>query len=170
MDEMQERLAGLAGSWRGSGAGGYPTLEPFEYDESLRIELDARYPIIHYEQRTTLESGEASHWESGFIRWLEDGSVELSNSQDNGRVEVLKGRVVVLDDGFDLVLESAALAWDARMVGTRRVFRLRGDRLEYVVEMATHTTDAPAMGQHLAARLERVRDAREGPGEAACST
>jgi hypothetical protein len=156
MDETQTLLGRLAGSWSGSGVGDYPTIERFEYEETLRFELDARYPLIHYEQRTRLASGEASHWESGFLRWQEDGSIELSNAQDSGRVEVLRGRLVELEDGFDLSLMSVAIAWDPRMVGTRRDFRVRADRLDYVVQMSTSTTDSPRMGQHLEAHLERV--------------
>ena len=72
-----DRLRVLHGTWRGRGAGDYPTIDAFKYEETLRFEFDSRYPMIHYEQRTFLmPSGEASHWESGFIRVVE-GSVEF---------------------------------------------------------------------------------------------
>ena len=93
IEATMRKLAALEGSWRGGGKGDYPTIEAFEYEETLRFELDSSYPMIHYEQRTLLlPAREPSHWESGFIRPMEDGTIEVSNSQDSGRVEVLRGR------------------------------------------------------------------------------
>lgn len=156
------RLRVLHGTWRGAGSGDYPTIEAFRYDETLRVEFDARYPMIHYEQRTTLTpSGEASHWESGFVRVV-DGQVEVSSSQDSGRVEVLRGpaRFGEGDDDVVLTLDSVALAHDPRLVRTRRVLTLRGATLGYVKWMATRTTPAPELLQHLSATLMRQgRDA-----------
>jgi hypothetical protein len=159
-EDTMGRLALLHGTWKGSGKGNYPTIEPFHYDETLRFELDSGYPLIHYEQKTILRpSGEASHWESGFLRALPDGSVEISNSQDSGRVEVLTGRLEEPDGGFEglvLVLDNLVLDHDPRLVRTRRSFALEADTLSYVVYMSTHTTPEPLLQQHLAASLERV--------------
>lgn len=158
------KLELLGGSWRGKGHGDYPTIDAFDYEEHLRFEPDSSYPMIHYEQRTKLlPSNEASHWESGFIRPQEDGTVEISSSQDSGRVEVLSGRLVDdPGDGIDLKLElnSLVLDHDPRLVQTRRTFILRGDTLRYIVYMATNTTPEPKLGQHLEAVLHRVADPR----------
>ena len=154
------RLAPLEGSWCGRGSGDYPTIEAFEYEETLRFELDTSYPMIHYEQRTLLlPTRQPSHWESGFIRATEDGSIEVSNSQDSGRVEVLRGRLAATNDApaeLEIVFDSVALAHDPRLVRTRRTWSLRGDTLRYVTYMATRTTPEPALGQHLEAVLQRV--------------
>ena len=154
-DENLQQLMKLEGEWKGRGAGRYPTIDSFEYDETIRFDPDASYPLIHYEQRTWLTSGEASHWESGFIRPLEDGAIDVSNSQDSGRVEVLRGRLSPADGGFVLALESVVLDHDPRLVRTRRTFTLNDDTLRYLVEMATHTTPEPRMQQHLEAVLTR---------------
>ncbi len=150
------RLSALEGSWHGRGSGKYPTIDSFEYEETLTFEPDARYPLIHYEQRTRLlPSGEPSHWESGFIRPLDDGVIEVSNSQDGGRVEVLRGRLV---DGepLKLVVDSVVLDHDPRLVQTRRILTLRDGTLRYEVQMSTRTTPEPRLQTHLEAVLSRV--------------
>jgi len=155
-------LAVLAGSWRGTGRGEYPTIENFRYDERLRFEVDSSYPLIHYEQRTRLSPrGDASHWESGFIRPVAGGSVEISNSQDSGRVEVLRGRAT--SDGrsglsLRLELDSVVLDHDPRLHRTRRLLTVHGDTLVYEVMMATHTTPRPRLQGHLRAALQRGTD------------
>ena len=133
--ETMERLAVLDGTWRGRGAGHYPTIDDFEYEEMLRFELERAYPMIHYEQRTLLlPSREPSHWESGFIRATEDCTIEISNSQDSGRVEVLRGRLVDPPDGAELRLElaSAVLDHDPRLAETRRVLTLENLSLIHI--------------------------------------
>jgi hypothetical protein len=156
VDATMTRLSALEGIWRGRGSGNYPTIDSFEYDETLIFEPDASYPLIHYRQRTRLlPSGESSHWESGFIRPLDDGVVEVSNSQDSGRVEVLRGR---LDDGepLRLVLDSVVLDHDPRLVQTRRILTLQNGTLRYEVQMSTRTTPEPVLQTHLEAVLSRA--------------
>jgi hypothetical protein len=156
-DEMQDRLAPLLGTWKGRGAGSFPTIDAFEYEETLSFTLDEDYPHIHYEQRTRLSNGDAGHWEMGFLRWPEDDQLELSNAQDSGRVEVLRGRLLVLPmEGLELIFDSVVLGHDPRLLSARRVFELRGNQLRYVMHMATNTTDEARTLQHLEAQLERV--------------
>jgi len=86
-----EQLKAFEGSWKGNGKGNYPTIDAFEYEEILTFRFDMSYPLIAYEQKTLLiPQNESSHWETGFIMPLEDGSVELSNAQGGSRVEVLR--------------------------------------------------------------------------------
>jgi hypothetical protein len=155
-EAVQQKLSLLHGTWEGSGQGKYPTIDAFEYSETTRFEFDARYPVVHYEQRTVLSDGEPSHWESGFVRWLEDGTVEMSSAQDGGRVEVLRGPLIELDDGFRLELESEVLGHDDRLIRTSRVIELRGERLGYEMKMSTTTTDTPEFQTHLSAELGRA--------------
>ena len=155
-EAVQQKLSLLHGTWKGSGQGKYPTIDAFEYSETTRFEFDARYPVVHYEQRTVLSDGEPSHWESGFVRWLEDGTVELSSAQNGGRVEVLRGPMIELEGGFRLELESEIIGHDDRLIRTSRVIELRGDRLSYEMKMSTTTTDAPKFQTHLSAELGRA--------------
>lgn len=145
----------LTGTWEGSGRGQYPTIDPFEYSELVHFEFDERYPLIHYEQRTILGNGEPGHWESGFIRWSEDGLVEISSAQDGGRVEVLRGPLEEIEGGFRLALESVALGHDERLLLTRRSYLLKNEHLVYEMGMSTTTTAEPQFGNHLRAELER---------------
>lgn len=153
-----ERLEPLLGIWKGEGRGHYPTIDSFRYREWLRFESDASREVIHYEQRTVLiPEEEPSHWESGFLLALEDGTIQLSNSQNGGRVEVLRGKAAVdsTRGALELRLESVELANDPRLVRTGRIWTLHGDRLSYTVSMETHTTETPLLQEHLSAELHR---------------
>ncbi|MFT5050373.1 MAG: hypothetical protein ACI8QZ_001774 [Chlamydiales bacterium] len=154
-EAVRERLARLVGHWHGKGVGDYPTIDRFEYQEDLRFESEPAYPVMRYEQRTQLVNGEPSHWEFGFLRWLEDLSIEVSNVQVGGRVEVLHGSIETVGESVVLGLESVVLGHDARLVRTRRSITVDGDRLHYQAHMHTNTLETPRMLLHLEARLER---------------
>ena len=161
--ELLLRLRPLVGSWQGCGSGHYPTIDSFEYDEQLTFSLDERYPMIAYEQKTTLKAtdagpAEASHWECGFLRPVEGKCYEISNVQDSGRVEVLRARadqLVVSASGISLEFNSIHLGHDPRLQATRRHFEIAGEELRYHVFMATHTTERPELQDHLRASLRR---------------
>jgi len=100
---------------------------------------------------------EASHWESGFIRVLENGTIEISNSQDSGRVEVLQGKIELIENSdFKIEFNSIVLENDPRLVQTKRIFEISGNKFVYKKFMATHTTPTPNLMQHLQAELVRV--------------
>jgi hypothetical protein len=156
------RLSSLLGIWRGTGRGNFPTIEAFGYTEELKFESNGCEPLIHFEQKTWVKSstetnGSPLHWESGFIRPVEDGSIEMSNAQNGGRVELLKGQINAaeyLQGTLLLPLESVLFGNDPRLVRTRRTFRLKGNTLSYLIEMATVRT--PNLQQHLEASLTRA--------------
>lgn len=154
-----ELLATLAGRWAGRGRGQYPTIRSFEYEEETTFLVAPEYPMIRFEQRAwLLPDRTASHWELGFFRVVEGGAVELSTSQDSGRVEVLRGAVEAAADGIRLSLASTCLANDARVLETARIFTIRDDLLHYVKFMATSTTAVPSRMKHLEATLRRVTE------------
>jgi len=152
---IRDQLARLVGTWQGSGSGQYATIEPFGYTEEFVVEERSGEPALFYVQRTTLENGEASHFEAGFLRVTETGQVEISNAQNSGRVEVLRGDLRPTQTGWSLRLESVALAHDERLVATTRELTLAGDELRYEAQMATRTTAVPSMAPHLVAQLSR---------------
>ena len=99
IQETLGRLAPLIGQWTGRGRGGFPTLEGFDYAETLGVYRDQDAPYLTYEQGTELvdpqgRSIRKSHWEAGVLRPLEDGSIELACVQGSGRVEVLRGKLL----------------------------------------------------------------------------
>jgi hypothetical protein len=156
------RLSPLLGIWRGTGRGKFPTIDAFAYTEELKFESNGCEPLIHFEQKTWVESstetnGSLLHWESGFIRPVEDGSIEISNAQNGGRVEVLKGRINMeeyLKGTLLLSVESVLFGNDPRLIQTRRTFTLKDSTLSYLIEMATVRT--PHLQQHLEASLSRT--------------
>ena len=150
----------LLGDWSGTGRGEFPTIEPFQYLESLSFATDGR-PLLHYEQKTKRRrTGESdyvpSHWESGFIRLLADGKIELTCAQNGGRLERLTGSIEETGAGLILRLKSADFLNDARMLETSRTITIEGDRLHYTQNM--HTNAVAALTFHIEARLERNPD------------
>ena len=147
----------LVGNWRGNGIAQFPTTPTFEYREELAFVANEVQAFVRYEQRTwrKLETGEyaPSHWEIGFWRVLPLGEIEMLNSQAGGRVEVARGTLESLPDGFMVNLSSTLVANDARMDKTARQFTLRGDRLEYKTRMST--TAVPSLTLHTHATLTR---------------
>jgi hypothetical protein len=149
-----EPLAGLLGTWRGEGAGEYPTISPFRYGEEVRF-WHVGKPFLAYAQRTwSLDDGRPLHAETGYWRAKPGRAVELVLAHPTGIVEVQEGH----RDGGRIELRSTTMAGTAtakEVTALHRRFDLAGDRLTYTVAMA-------AVGQplqhHLAARLTRVID------------
>jgi hypothetical protein len=156
----QNILHDLLGEWSGTGRGEFPTIEPFDYIETLRFATDGR-PLLHYEQKTKRRrNGESdyvpSHWESGFIRSLADGKIELTCAQNGGRLEKLTGSIEETETGLILHLKSADFLNDVRMLETSRTITVDGDRLHYTQNMHTNAVDALTF--HIEAKLERKPD------------
>jgi hypothetical protein len=152
-------LAPLLGTWRGTGRGHYPTIDSFEYVEELVFATNHCQPLFHYVQKTWKrgpngEAAEPLHSESGFLRCTPAGEFEISNAQDGGRVEVLRGAMAPnADANATLVLhfDSIVLAHDPRLLQTRRTFHLAAGVLRTTVEMATVRN--PQLTAHLEAVL-----------------
>ena len=104
---MCEPLAPLLGTWRGSGAGSYPTIDDFAYVEELVFGHVGK-PFLSMVQRSRdLSTGEPLHAEAGYLRALPDGAVELTVAQPSGVVEVDVGSVTKTSGGLVVDLESA---------------------------------------------------------------
>ena len=155
---MRDLLGKLAGEWIGKGAGQYPTIASFEYLETLRFTLEEMRPLLHYVQETRRFNSEGgdyvpSHWETGYLRWLEDDRVEWANAQIGGRVEVMAGTVEETAAGLVLRLRSTHFANDPRMAEATRTITVEGDTLHYSMHM--QTTKVPHLEMHVEATLQR---------------
>jgi hypothetical protein len=162
--DLHPALRGLVpfiGVWRGRGHGEYPTIQPFEYGQEVRISHDGR-PFAHYESRTWLLGEDdtpirPSHREVGFWRpVVVDGKpteeIEVLLTHATGLLELYLGRVdgVRIEMATDAVVRTAT----AKEVNSgQRLYGIVDRALLYAYEMA-------AMGQplqaHLSARLDRV--------------
>lgn len=157
---LKNTLSLLIGKWRGEGKGGFPTIDSFIYQKELIFEPAGTGNVIHFDQRTwhiTPESPRSRpiHFQSGFIRLLENDERELVNSQNNGRVEVMWGRMIPAGDNeLHLFFESTAYNNDPRMIKSTRELRVTNDKLSYIFDMATN--NVPEIQRHLEADLKKI--------------
>ncbi|MDR3662604.1 MAG: FABP family protein [Mycobacterium sp.] len=147
-------LAPLLGTWTGTGAGEYPTIEPFEYHEEVTFSHVGK-PFLAYSQRTrAVNDGRPLHAETGYLRVPAPGRVEWVLAHPTGITEVLQGTLSTAGE-FVLDLSSTTIgrtdsAKDVEAL--RRWFRLEDDKLSYNVRMAA--VGVP-LRHHLAAVLHR---------------
>lgn len=149
-------LAPLLGTWRGTGHGEYPTIEPFDYVESVTFGHVGK-PFLAYSQRTVAaDDGRPLHAESGYLRAVGEGRLEWVLSHPFGAVEVAEGTVAVV--GGELLIDVAAVtvvttATAKPVTEVTRTLSVRDGYLTYDLAMA-------AVGQpllhHLRATLQRV--------------
>lgn len=145
-----DRLQFLLGTWHGHGRGAYPTIESFTYEETVIFGHSGK-AFISYTQSTRAKDGAPLHAETGYIRPVEDGTVELLIAQPTGVTEIHAGR----QDGSRLEFASSAIGLSATAMQVDRVGRMievRGDTMTNNLEMA-------AVGEsfqwHLGAELTR---------------
>lgn len=150
-------VAGLIGTWRGEGAGEYPTIDSFRYTEEVTF-TEVGKPFLHYIQRTWSPTGAPMHTETGYLRVIDDHAVEFVLAQPTGQTELAQGPLVAAANGFTCTLESQVVnsASAKRVDVTTRRLELAGDVL--TTDFAMAAVGVP-MTHHLASVLYRQASA-----------
>ena len=149
-------LAPLLGTWEGSGAGEYPTIDGFAYTESITFTHVGK-PFVAYTQRTRHpDTGQPMHAETGYLRIPVYGHIEIVMAQPTGLAEIYEGAVVGGDVPLVIDVRSTSIGSTPsakEVTVTERTISVTGDELHYTFRMA-------AVGQplqhHLAASLRRI--------------
>ena len=94
------------------------------------------------------------HFEAGFIGKNDVGIIRLSNSQGNGRVEIMKLEEISTNDNTAcLIFASKMHGNDPRMIKTTRQFTITGSKMSYEMKLATTMNNR--LTGHLNAEQER---------------
>jgi len=146
-------LAHLVGVWTGAGHGVYPTIEPFDYEETVTFSHVGKAFLTYAQSTSDPVDGRLLHGETGYWRMAGNDRAEVVIAQSTGLAEVAEGAV----SGGAIRLRSTGIARTATAKEVSAVERdvdVDGDTLRYSLRMA-------AMGRplslHLTGELHRVR-------------
>jgi hypothetical protein len=150
-------LAPLLGTWEGGGSGEYPTIEAFEYRETVTFTHVGK-PFLAYVQRTWHPvSGLPMHSETGYLRVPGQGTVEIVMAQPTGLAEVYVGGMTTGDDVLVIDVRSTSIGSTPSakdVAATERTLSVSGEELSYTFRMAAVGL---ALQHHLSASLRRSR-------------
>lgn len=155
-------LAPLLGQWSGPGHGSYPSIEDFDYIDTLCFGHTGK-PFLTYAQRSVhAGDGSALHVETGYLCPAGPGRVELVVSQPTGIVEVDEGTLDTVGAALEIRLVSrvVGVTSSAKEVSeVERTFDLDDGVLRTTLAMA-------AVGfrltHHLESQLHRATTASKG--------
>lgn len=148
-----EPLAFLLGTWRGEGKGEYPTIEPFTYGEEVEFTHSGR-PFLFYVQKTWDPDGYPLHSETGYVRPVGEGAIEIVLAHPSGITEILAGSL--RGTSIELTSTAVGVSPTAKEVSaSRRAITVSGDVLAYRFDMAAVGQD---MHIHLTAELKKQQE------------
>jgi hypothetical protein len=151
-------LLPLVGTWRGTGKGGYPTIDDFDYGELVRFAHDGRR-FLTYQSQTWLIDPDGnlirpSHRETGFWRpGATPDTFEVLLVHPTGLMEIYAGAVrgtVQWELSSDVVARTETAK---EVTGIHRLYGVVDGELLYAEDMAAV---GHPLTPHLSARLTRV--------------
>lgn len=150
---MGSPIAFLAGFWRGSGAGEFPTMEAFDYEEEIHF-LDLGVPSLVYQQRAwSPGDGELLHVETGIWRASPEGALAVTVALPRV-TEISEGRLA--DGTIRLTTTSVRRATGgAGLVAVEGTYEVVGEG-EIRCRVAMATDDVAETTHHLAGTLRRA--------------
>lgn len=147
----------LLGTWAGTGAGEYPTIEPFGYLEEVTFGHVGK-PFLAYDQRTrAADDGRPLHAETGYLRVPSPDRVELILAHPTGITEILEGTLSVSGTTIDMELTATTIGLSASakaVTALGRSIHLDGDEMTYTLRMGA--MDQP-LQHRLSATLHRQK-------------
>src|SRR4051794_1774301 len=156
-------LSFLLGTWRGTGEGQYPTVDPFRYGEEMTF-THVGDPFLAYDQKSwSLADESPLHFERGFLRGGQAGAVELLLAHPLGIVEVSTGRLSGDGGSRSIDLASATMAHTPTgepVTGLERHLEIDGDAMVYTLDMEMERVP---LSPHLRAELRRVSSGERAP-------
>jgi len=157
--DLHQSLLGLlpfVGVWRGTGKGGYPGIDDFDYAQEVRFSHDGR-PFLAYESRAWVIDGEGrpvrpAAREVGWWRPQGEDAVEVLLAHPTGYVEVYVGEI----EGLKVELSTDAVVRTAtakEVSANHRLYGIVEGDLLYAHDMAAMGHD---LTPHMSARLKRI--------------
>ncbi len=144
-------LGFLIGTWSGRGHGEYPTIDAFDYTESITFTHAGKPFLVHTQRTGHAVDGRPLHTETGYWRMSRPGMVEVVIAHPTGVAEVLEGTF----DGTNFRLRSSSVGCTSTAKDVEEISRdltIDGNVMRYDLYMA-------AVGQplthHLRATLHR---------------
>lgn len=148
---MKPDLSFLIGTWRGQGEGGFPSVEDFRYREQMTF-TDAGDGVLVYREEAWDDGGEPVHSETGYLRALDDGTIDFALAYPFGVAEVMEG--FVEETKLTLASRSVGVTNHGEpVIGLTRVIEVGQGALVYETLMET---PKQTMARHLRGTLTRA--------------
>ena len=156
MEELHpacEPLRLLLGTWRGSGRGDYPSIEPFDYLEEVTFGHVGK-PFLAYSQKTRhKDTGEPLHAETGYWRPVASDTIEVVLAHPTGIAETTQGNYALSSKSegeLTIKLATSHIGLTATAKEVTQVVR----RITATADTLHYTLDMAAVGHPLQRHLE----------------